>query len=162
MKKLLIFALMLMLVPASAMAMKGMEGMERGKKEMEHGKKMGMDKKMEHGGGMGMKGVIMLQDDVVDGVKGAAHLMDMKNGKGQMLMLMFTDAKSGSMITDGSVAVKIEDPDEHVSKAKKMKKSKGMFGTPVSFDKKGEYHFTVGTKLSDGEKRKFDFHYTFE
>lgn len=156
MKKLLILALMATLIPASAMAMKGMEHKKEGMKMGHDGMKMEKGMEMDHGG-MGMDGVVLLQEEVVDGVKGAAHLMDHR--KGQMLMLMFTDEASGKMISKGRVAVKIEDPDEKVGEAQKMKKSKGMFGVPVSFDKKGTYHFKVGTKLADGEKRTFDFHY---
>ncbi len=152
MKKLLIVALLAMLVPASAMAMKGMEH-KSDTMEMDHD-----SKKMDHGS-MGMDGVIMLQDEVVDGVKGSAHLMDMKGGMGQMIMVMFTEAEGGKMITKGRVAVKIESPDEKIGDAKKMKKSKGMFGIYVKFDQKGMYHFRVGTKLADGEKRTFHFHH---
>jgi hypothetical protein len=142
MKKLLILVLMALIIPASAMAMKGME----------HD-----SKKMDHGS-MGMDGVVLLQDEVVDGVKASAHLMDMKGG-GQMIMVMFTEAEGGKMITKGRVAVKIESPDEKIGDPKKMKKSKGMFGTGVKFDQKGMYHFKVGTKLADGEKRTFHFHH---
>ena len=157
MKKLLILALMIMLVPAAAMAMKDMENgkmdMDHGKMDMDHGK---MD--MDHGK-MGMEGVVMLQDEVVDGVKGSAHLMDMEGGMGQMLMVMFTDAKSGEMITTGAVALKIESPDEKTGAAQKMTKSKGMFGADVKFEQQGMHHFMVGTKLADGKKRTFHFHY---
>ncbi len=159
MKKLIILALMIVLVPAGAMAMKDMEH-KTDAKEMDHSK-MDMDhdsKKMDHGS-MGMDGVIMLQDEVVDGVKASAHLMDMEGGMGQMLMVMFTDEKSGEMIGKGSVAVKVESPEEKVGAAQKMMKSKGMFGTGVKFEQKGMYHFMVGTKLADGQKRTFHFHH---
>lgn len=144
MKKLLMIALMLMLVPVGAMAMKNMEH----KKDAEA---------MDHGS-MGMEGVVMLQDEVVDGVKGSAHLMDDEK-MGRMLMVMFTEEGSGKMISSGRVAVKIEDPDENVSEPLKMMKSKGMFGAGVKLDKKGVYNFKVGTKLSDGKKRTFHFHH---
>lgn len=161
MKKLLMMVLICMLIPTVAMAMDH----KKDSKDMDHkkeSKEMEMDhksdsKEMDHGS-MGMDGVVMLQDEVVNGVKGSAHLMDMEGGKGQMLMVMFTEEASGKMITKGSVAVKVESPDEKVGEAKKMKKSKGMFGTGVKFDQKGVYHFKVGTKLADGEKRTFHFH----
>ncbi len=162
MKKLIILALMIMLVPAGAMAMKGMDHKTEAK-EMDHGK-MEMDhdsKKMDHGSMdmSGMKGVVMLQDEVVEGVKGSAHLMDSEDGKGKMLVVMFTDEKSGAMLSDGRCAVKVESPDEKVGEAQKMMKHTGMFGTGVKFDQKGMYHFKVGTKLADGEKRTFHFHH---
>ncbi len=145
MKKLLILALLAMVIPTTAMAMKGMEH-------------QGDDNKMASGG-MAMDGVVMLQEEVVDGVKAAAHLMDGKNGMGKMLMVMFTDAKTGAMISEGRCAVKVETPDEKVGAAQKMMKSKGMFGTAVSFDQPGVYHFKIGTKLADGKKRTFHFHH---
>jgi len=145
MKKLIILALIALLVPVTAMAMKGMDHKSDAKK-------------MDHGS-MGMEGVVMLQDEVVDGVKASAHIMDMDGGMGQMLMVMFTDEKSGDMIGKGAVAVKVESPDEKIGEPQKMKKSKGMFGAGIKFDQKGMYHFKVGTKLADGQKRTFHFHH---
>lgn len=159
MKKLLILAMMAMVLPVTAMADMGHKGdgkaMKSGGMAMDH-KDDG--KKKEHGS-MGMDGVVMLQDEVVDGVKGSAHLMEMEGGKGQMLMVMFTDVESGKMLSSGRVAVKVESPDEKVGAAQKMMKSKGMFGTKVSFEQKGVYHFRVGSKLADSKKRTFHFHH---
>jgi hypothetical protein len=149
-------ALLVLLVPVAALAMK----MDDSSKAMDHGS-MKMDdssKTMDHGS-MGMQGVVMLQDEVVNGVKASAHLMDMEGGMGQMLMVMFTDEKSGEMIMKGQVAVKVQTPDEKTGEAQAMKKSKGMFGAGVKFEQKGTYQFMVGTKLADDEKRTFNFHY---
>lgn len=146
MKKMILLVLMTMLVPAAAMAM------DHSKMEMDHDAK-----KMDHGG---MQGVVMLQDDVVDGVKGSAHLMDAKDGKGQMLMVMFTNEKTGAMISEGRCAVKIETPEEKEGKPLMMMAHNGMFGVNVSFDQQGMHHFKVGTKLADGQKRTFHFHHT--
>lgn len=144
MKRLLVITLMAMLVPVGAMAMKDMDH-KSDAKAMDHGS-------------MGMEGVVMLQDEVVEGVKGSAHLMDDKK-MGQMLMVMFTEEGSGKMLSKGRVAVKVEAPDESVSDPQKMMKSKGMFGAGVKLDQKGVYHFKVGTKLADGKKRTFHFHH---
>jgi len=152
MKKLLILALMVMLVPTTAMAMKGMEGKSDG---------MAMDQKdmkMDHGN-MAMKGVIVLQDEVVDGVKGVGHLMDAKDGMGKMLMVMFTDEMTGDMISEGRCAVKTKSPDAKVGEAQMMMPNQGMFGAGVTFDQKGMYSFEVGTKLADGKKRVFHMHF---
>ena len=145
MKKMMILVLMAMLIPMTSMAMQEMENKNEA---------MQMDQ-----GSMGMEGVLLLQEEVVDGVKAAAHLMDGENGMGKMLMLMFTDEKSGAMISSGRVAVKVESPDEKLGDAQMMMKSKGMFGTAVKFDQQGVYHFKVGTKLEDGQKRSFKFFY---
>ena len=145
MKRMMILVLMAMLIPMTSMAMQEMENKNEA---------MQMDQ-----GSMGMEGVLLLQEEVVDGVKAAAHLMDGENGMGKMLMLMFTDEKSGAMISSGRVAVKVESPDEKLGDAQMMMKSKGMFGTAVKFDQQGVYHFKVGTKLEDGQKRSFKFFY---
>jgi hypothetical protein len=145
MKKLVILALMALMIPATGMAMQGMDH-KNDSNEMDHGS-------------MGMEGVIMLQDKVVDGVKGSAHLMEMEGGMGQMLMVMFTDEKSGAMIMKGKVALKVESPDGKVGEARKMKISKGMFGVGVKFEQTGVYKYKVGTKLADGQKRTFHFHH---
>ncbi len=150
MKKLLMLLLVTMLIPTVTMAMDH----KKDSKDMDHKIE---SKEMDHGS-MGMEGVVMLQDEVVNGVKGSEKKKDMDGGMGQMLMVMFTEEKSGKMITKGKVAVKVESPDEKIGDAKKMKKSKGMFGTGVKLDQKGVYHFKVGTKLADGEKRTFHFH----
>jgi hypothetical protein len=145
MKKMMILILMTMLIPMTSMAMQEMES-KNGAMKMEQGS-------------MGMEGVLLLQEEVVDGVKAAAHLMDGKDGMGKMLMLMFTDEKSGAMISSGRVAVKVVSPDEKVGDAQMMMKSKGMFGAAVQFEQKGIYHFNVGTKLEDGVKRSFKFYH---
>ena len=145
MRKLLIVALMATMFPTTGMAMK----------DMEHKN----DNPTAERGSMAMDGVQLLQEMIIDGVKATAHLMNSKDGMGKMLMILFTDEKSGAMISEGRVAVKIESPDQKVSEAQKMMKSDGMFGSNVSFDQKGTYKFSVGTMLEDGKKRVFQFHY---
>lgn len=144
MKKMILMVLMTMLIPAAA-AM-----------AMDHSK-MAMDndaKTMNHGG---MTGMVMLKDAVVDGVKGAGHLMDAPDGQGQMLMVMFTNEKSGAMITEGRCAVKTETPDGQVGEPLMLMEKNGMFSAKVSLEQKGLHRFVVGTKLADGQKRSFTF-----
>lgn len=145
MKKLIIVLLVTTLIPTMGMAMKNMN------QENDHAN-------VGHGT-MAMDGVQLLQEEVVEGVKATAHLMDSKDGKGKMLMIMFTDEKSGAMISEGRVAVKIESPDSMVSEAQKMTTSDGMFASNVNLDLKGTYRFKVGTQLQDGKKRLFQFHH---
>lgn len=143
MKKMIVAVLMAMLVPGVAVA-------------MDHSQ-MAMDndtKKMDHGG---MQGVVMLQDVVVDGVKGAAHLMTAPDGKGQMLMVMFTNEKTGAMINEGRCAVKVETPDGKVGEPVMLMEKNGMFGAKINLGHKGMHRFVVGTKLADGQKRSFTF-----
>lgn len=146
MKKLILTALVVVLVPVAALA-------------MDHSK-MAMDndaKKMDHGG---MKDMVMLADQTTDGVKATGHLMAGGDGHGQELMLMFVDATSGAMISKGQVAVKVTSPDGKVGEAQRMTLAKGMFSAPVMLMAAGDYTFTVGTKLADGQKRTFVFPYT--
>ena len=63
------------------------------------------------------KQTIMLGEQTVEGVKGMAHLNDVGAVMAQMgkkenyhFMVMFSDAKTGAAIEQGTVAVKITDP----------------------------------------------------
>lgn len=120
---------------------------------------------MEHKGHGDEKvaaGLIMLGEQVVDGVKGMAHLKDVKETMAKMgmkethhFMVLFANAKDGKAITEGTVAVKIKGPDGKEGQAIKLMGMEGHFGADVVLDKKGDYIFTVGTQLSDGVKRQF-------
>lgn len=150
-----------LMVPAGVMAMKGMDHGDHGKAES-----MGHDmKKMDHGS-MGMDGkMIMLQDEEVEGVMGSAHMLDVKEKMAKHgmsmthhIMVGFMDTE-GNPLDKGSVAVKVESPDGSVSKPIKLMGMKGQFGADITLDQEGMYHFKVGTKLADGKKRTFHFHY---
>lgn len=120
---------------------------------------------MEHGGHGDEKvaaGMIMLGEQVVDGVKGMAHLKDVKAAMAKMgmkethhFMMMFRNVKEGKVITTGSVAVKIKGPDGKEGPAIELMGMEEHFGADVVLDKKGPYVFTIGTQLSDGVKRQF-------
>lgn len=123
-------------------------------------KMQGMES-MGHGDEKVAADMIMLGDQVVDGVKGMAHLKDVKDAMAKMgmkethhFMMMFRD-KDGKTITTGSVAVKIKGPDGKEGPAIKLMGMEEHFGADVVLDKKGAYVFTVGTQLSDGVKRQF-------
>lgn len=133
-------------------------------KDMGHGEH-GKQKAMDHGG-MAMEGeMIMLQDHEVDGVMGSAHLMDVKEKMAEHgmsmthhIMVSFMDTE-GNPIDHGSVAVKVESPDESVGKPVKMMGMDGAFGADITLNQQGMYHFKIGTKLPDGKKRTFHFHH---
>ena len=139
----------IMVIPISAMAMK----------KMDHSK-------MGQGAGMAMGGnMIMLEDTKVDGVTASTHLMDIKAKMAEHGMSMthhfmvgfMNEAKK--MIGQGQVAIKIESPDGKVSKPIKLMGMNGQFGTDITLEQKGLYHFKVGTKFPDGNKRTFHMHY---
>ena len=76
-------------------------------------------------------------------------------------MMMFSDAKTGDAMNKGTVAVKITEPGAgKAGAAIPLMGMGGHFGADVALTSKGEYHFTVGTKLADGGKRQFTFDYT--
>ncbi|MDT8419974.1 MAG: hypothetical protein RQ754_06050 [Desulfuromonadales bacterium] len=156
-----------LMIPSGAVAMKGMDHGDHAAKGstgqdmkgMDHGKKMDHDS-MQMGGKM-----IMLQDHEVDGVMGSAHMMDVKEKMAEHGMSMthhfmvgFMDTE-GNPVDNGSAAVKVESPDGTVSKPIKMMAMDGSFGADITLDQQGMYHFKVGTKLADGQKRTFHFHY---
>jgi hypothetical protein len=108
----------------------------------------------------------MISAQAVDGIKGVAYLNDVqkilaKYGQNQThhLMVAFEDVVSGEAIDSGSVAVKVEDPDENISDAIKLFGMDGGFGADITLDKKGMYHFKVDTALPDGKKRTFHLHF---
>ncbi len=174
MKKLFVKTLVAMFVlslPAGALAASPGHG--------DHGKKKeAVEKKSEHKGhdahaghGHGSQemheGMIMLGDEVKEDVKGAAHLKDVgaamaKLGKKENyhFMIMFMDTKTGKPIEEGTVAVKITDPKGKETGAPvELMGMDGHFGADIALTEKGEYHFKVGSKLPDGKKRQYHFHY---
>lgn len=111
---------------------------------------------------------IMLGEQTVDGVKAMAHLNDVgevmaKMGKKENyhFMIMLSDAKTGTSIDQGTVAVKITDPaGAQAGDAIPLMGMGGHFGADVALSATGTYQFTVGSKLADGSKRQFTFSYT--
>jgi hypothetical protein len=148
-------------------------------KEHDHSSHSGMDHKdmeqmdhkgmehMEHGG-MAMQGdMMMLGDQVEDGVKAMAHLKDVKESMSKMgmsethhFMVMFVDVASGEPIEQGVAAVKIVDPSGNTSEPVALMGMQGHFGADVALSPQGEYVFKLGTKLADGKKRQFEFNFT--
>jgi hypothetical protein len=169
MKKIGLVLTLALMIPFAAMAMdhkKDNSKMDHSK--MDHGS---MDKnKMDHSkmdmGGMSMGGdMIMLQNEEVDGVKGSAHMMDVKEKMAKHgmatthhIMIDFKDGHGMSM-AKGKVAVKVEAPDGKISKPIMMMGMGESFGADITLDQKGMYHFKIGTKLEDGKKRTFHMHH---
>lgn len=110
---------------------------------------------------------IMLGEQTVDGIKAMAHLNDVgavmaKMGKAENyhFMVMFSDAASGAAMDQGTVAVIVTGPTGRAGAAVPLMGMGGHFGADVALTAKGEYQFTVGSKLADGNKRQFTFQYT--
>lgn len=156
-------ALLLLALPVGGMAASHEHGGQGGQSMSREGQGM------QHGG-MTMGGdMIMLGEVTVEGVQGMAHLSDIGEAMAKMgmkenyhLMVMFSDGATGAMISEGTVAVKIADPAGTESGPLALMQMDGQFGSDLVLGGKGEYRFTVGTKLADGKKRQFEFRYTVE
>lgn len=150
----LLILIAMLIIPVNTMAMKSMDH-------------SGVDhSKMNQGEGMSMGGdTVMLEDTKVDGVTASTHMMDIRVKMAEHGMSMthhfmvgFMD-KAKKMVSNGQVALKIESPDGKVSHAIKLNGMSGQFGADITLDQQGMYHFKVGTKFSDGNKRTFHMHY---
>ncbi len=133
-------------------------GMHEGDDHSGHGK-------MEGHGSMDMKGDMrMLGDDTDAGVKAMAHLKDVQEAMAAMdmaethhFMVMFMDTETGEPIEEGTVALKIEQPNGQEVGPVRLMGMQGHFGADIRLLDKGEYTFKVGTRLADGEKRQYEF-----
>lgn len=110
--------------------------------------------------------MIMLGAEVNNGVKGMAHLKDVRAAMTKMgmatthhLMMMFSNAQSGKSVEQGSVAVKVTTPSGKQLKALKLIGMQGHFGADVTLAETGTYQFSIGSRLDDGKKRVFAFSY---
>jgi hypothetical protein len=130
----------------------------------EHGESHSM-----HGGekGMSADGSMLIVGSMVSkGVKGEAHIKDVSAKMAEMgmkathhFMIAFIEEGTGEQIEEGTVALKITNPDAKVGDPIPLIGMDGHFGADVTLDMPGEYHFRLGTKLADGTKRKYHFHH---
>ncbi|MEZ4599354.1 MAG: hypothetical protein R2940_06155 [Syntrophotaleaceae bacterium] len=117
---------------------------------------------MEHG----QPGMIMLGEEIKDGIKAMFHLMPVDrsalppgDGTTHHLMVMLNDAATGQTIDKGTVAVKITSPDGKESAPVRMVGMQGHFGADVGLDKVGTWHFRMAAKPADGKVRQFHSHH---
>jgi hypothetical protein len=129
--------------------------------DMNHGDMQQMEG-MEHGQG----GMIVLGEEVQNGVKAMFHLMTIDpkvmpagNKITHHLMVMFNDTATGKTIGSGTVAVKVESPEGKEAAPVKLMGMQGHFGADVNLDKPGIWHFRIATKLADGKVRQFHSHH---
>lgn len=166
MRQILLVLTLALMIPFAAMAMQHGKEMDHSKMDhskMDHGS---MDKEKMDMGGMSMGGdMMMLQEEMVDGVMGTGHMMDVKEKMAKHgmatthhIMIGFKDSH-GKSLSDGKVAVKVESPDGKVGKPIMMMGMGGDFGADITLDQTGMYHFKIGTKLDDGKKRTFHMHF---
>ena len=120
---------------------------------------------MEHGGGMMAMGKLA-HEEVVDGVKATFNIIDIKAKMKEMgmkdthhIMVVFTDAKSGSKLSEGVVNVKVMGPDKK-EQVKELMGMEGGFGSDFTMSEKGKYGVMTKFKLADGKVRSVKFWYT--
>jgi hypothetical protein len=75
------------------------------------------------------------------------------------IMVVFTDAKSGSKLSEGEVKVKVMGPDKS-EQVKDLMGMEGGFGSDFTLPEKGKYGVMAKFKLKDGKVRSVTFRYT--
>jgi hypothetical protein len=159
-------ALVLITVPVLALAHCGSCDHEAKGGQMMAAKQEGH----EGPGGMSATGSMLdLGTVTVKGVAAMGHMKDVRAAMGKMgmktthhFMIMFKDEKTGTALETGKVAVKINGPDGSVTGPMELMGMQGHFGADLILDKPGEYRFEVGSKLTDGETRQFEFKTTLK
>ncbi len=123
----------------------------------------------QHSGMMMGESMVILGQAEVSGIKGMAHLSDVRKQMTAMgrsetnhFMMMFSDTKTGQPIDTGTAALKVQTPAGETLAPVKLIGMDGHFGADITLKETGEYHFLVGTKLGDGQKRQFHFDYTLK
>jgi hypothetical protein len=156
MKKLISILLTAALVAAIPLAAAAQHDHGKKKPHGTHGKKM------DHGAGH--EDMMMIGEQSVAGVKGMAHLNDVREAMAKMkmkethhFMVLFMDEASGAPIEEGTAAVRITGPDGQEGSPVRLIAMDGHFGADVVLDKQGNYTFVVGTRLPDGQTRQFEF-----
>lgn len=127
---------------------------------------------MEHNGHMMEHKMTVAHEEVVDGVKATFHVqtmadamkaMDMEMPKGvketHHISVLFKDVKSGKALTEGTVAVKVQNPDKSVQ-TKELMGMQGHFGADFTLSQKGKYGVMCKFQLKDGKTRQAKFWYT--
>jgi len=130
---------------------------------MDHG-----SMKMDHGGHQGD----VAHEEVVEGVKATFKVMSMKEHMKAMNIEMpkgmkethhiaaeFKDAKSGKVLTEGEVKIKVQNPDKG-DQTRDLMGMQGHFGADFDFSKKGKYGVMCKFQLKDGKVRSAKFWYT--
>lgn len=133
---------------------------DHGAMQMKHGSdSMAMD----DDGGMQMGKPT--HETVTDGVKASFHFIDIKakmKARGMKetnhIMVMFTDAKTGKMLPEGEVKIKVMAPDKS-EQVKELMGMNGGFGSDFTLAQKGKYGIMAKFKLADGKVRSVKFWY---
>jgi len=129
---------------------------------------------MDHdhsGHGMEHKTATAAHEEVVDGVKATFNVQTMAAAMKEMGMEMpkgvkethhvsvtFKDAKSGNALTEGTVMIKVQNPDKS-TQTKDLMGMHGHFGADFELSKSGKYGVMCKFQLKDGKTRQAKFWY---
>lgn len=127
---------------------------------------------MDHSGHGTEQKTTVAHEEVVDGVKATFNVQTMAAAMKEMGMEMpkgvkethhvsvaFKDAKSGKALTEGSVAIKVQNPDKSTQN-KDLSGMHGHFGADFEFSKSGKYGVMCKFQLKDGKTRQAKFWYS--
>ena len=156
-KQAIMIALTALTLSAPAAFAMDHEGHDHGHMAMDHSGHNMMDKKN------------IAHQEVVDGVKVAFSITDMKDRMKGMEMprgmaethhiaVEFKDAKSGKALTEGAVKVKVQTPDKK-EQTKDLMGMQGHFGADFDLSRPGKYGVMCKFQLKDGKVRNAKFWY---
>ncbi len=126
---------------------------------------------MEHGGHAMEHKTNVAHEEVVEGVKATFNVQTMADAMKDMGMEMpkgvkethhisvsFKDAKSGKALTDGTVTIKVQNPDKS-TQVKELMGMQGHFGADFELSKNGKYGVMCKFQLKGGKTRQAKFWY---
>jgi hypothetical protein len=112
-----------------------------------------------------------VHEEVVEGVKATFNVQTMSDAMKAMGMDMprevkethhisvsFKDTKTGKALTEGTVAIKIQNPDK-TSQSKDLNGMHGHFGADFNFSRSGKYGIMCKFVTRDGKIRQAKFWY---
>jgi hypothetical protein len=127
---------------------------------------------MDHSGHAMEHRSTTVHEEVIDGVKASFMIQTMSDVMKGMSMEMpkgmkethhisvsFKDVKSGKVLTEGGVTVKVQNPDKS-AQTKEMMGMQGHFGADFELSKKGNYGVMCKFLLKDGKTRQAKFWYS--
>jgi hypothetical protein len=127
---------------------------------------------MDHSGHAMEHKTTSAHEEIVDGVKATFSVQTMADAMKEMGMEMprgvkethhisvaFKDAKGGKVLTEGSVSIKVQNPDKS-TQAKELTGMHGHFGADFELAKNGKYGVMCKFQLKDGKIRQSKFWYT--
>jgi hypothetical protein len=125
----------------------------------------------EHGGHAMEHKSATAHEEVIDGIKATFNMQTMAEAMKGMGMEMpkgvkethhisvtFKDTKSGNVLTEGSVDIKVQNPDK-TTQAKDLSGMHGHFGADLDLSKSGKYGVMCKFVLKDGKTRQAKFWY---